>query len=176
MVGICNGFQVMVKAGILPGPLEANEQYPMPQTATLTNNDSGKFEDRWIHLKSGGKCVWTLGMPNVIALPVAHGEGKFIPLSDDILEKLKQRQQIVFTYVNAQGGAPKYPENPNGSTEHIAGITDKTGQILGLMPHPERHFLVIQHPSWTRSPNKEKFGAGAKIFENGINYVKEKLL
>jgi len=171
VIGICNGFQVLVKAGILPG-LDARSG----QEATLFNNDSAKFEARWTHLTVGGKSVWTKGMPGRIDLPVAHGEGKFIPVSDNVLQLLKQNSQIVFRYCTADGRKPVYPGNPNGSVEDIAGICDTTGRVLGLMPHPERHFFAIQHPSWTRRPQTGEFGDGAKIFENGMNYVKRYLL
>ncbi|HBO97876.1 MAG TPA: phosphoribosylformylglycinamidine synthase I [Candidatus Omnitrophica bacterium] len=194
MLGICNGFQVMVKAGILPGPLDAQpgkghdsffprEEPAGAQTATLTDNDSGKFEDRWCHLKTEGKSVWTGGLGDVVYFPVAHAEGKFIPHSRDVLAKLRDNGQVAFRYCNPQGGKPSYPENPNGSVDDIAGITDKTGRILGLMPHPERHFLFTQHPCWTRlslpagkaGPNG-KHGHGAKIFANGVQYVQKHLL
>ena len=176
MIGICNGFQMLVKAGILPGPLNGGGQNPFEQTVTLITNDCGKFEDRWIYLKPSGKSVWTEGISGVISLPVAHGEGKFIPEDQGVAQKLKENGQIVFRYCNAFGGKPKYPENPNGSVDDIAGITDRTGRIFGLMPHPERHFLFVQHPHWTRLNKKAQLGDGAKIFQNGVNYVKEKLL
>jgi phosphoribosylformylglycinamidine synthase len=182
IIGICNGFQILVKAGILPGPFtpEAGEH----QTVTLTNNDSGKFEDRWTHLKVEGKSVWTEGLGSVIYIPVAHGEGKFIPSSDDVMAALKGNGQVALRYVHADGkpACGAYPENPNGAIDDVAGVTDATGRILGLMPHPERHFLFTQHPFWTRlakSPQgtrKSKFGDGAKVFENGVNYVKKNLL
>jgi phosphoribosylformylglycinamidine synthase len=115
-------------------------------------------------------------MPDRIYLPVAHGEGKFIPREKKVLETLSANNQIVMRYCTPEGAKPAYPDNPNGSTEDIAAITDTTGRILGLMPHPERHFLFEQHPYWTRLTQKSDFGDGAKIFENGINYVKEHLL
>lgn len=175
MMGICNGFQVMVKAGILPGSLKDKNQ-PFKQMATLVNNDSGRFEDRWIHLKACGKSVWTEGLPKVIYLPVAHGEGKFVPEDKVILDELRQNNQIAFRYAAADGKNPQYPENPNGSVNDIAGITDSTGRVLGLMPHPERNFLFIQHPQWTRFEKKGKWGDGAKIFDNGVKYVKKNLI
>ncbi|MDE2232007.1 MAG: phosphoribosylformylglycinamidine synthase I [Candidatus Omnitrophica bacterium] len=171
IIGICNGFQILTKAGILPG-LELNSG----QEATLFYNDSAKFEDRWVHLKVEGRCVWTRSLPQQIYLPVAHGEGKFIPRDRQVLETLAANGQIALRYCSADGGRPSYPDNPNGSVENIAGLCDTTGRILGLMPHPERHFLFEQHPFWTRLAKKSPFGDGAKIFENGINYVKENLL
>jgi phosphoribosylformylglycinamidine synthase len=176
IIGICNGFQIMVKAGILPGPFAADALDH--QTVTLTHNDSGKFESRWTHLKVEGKSVWTEGLGNTIFVPVAHGEGKFIPCRDEIMTALKANGQVAFRYVHADGkpACGAYPENPNGAIDDIAGITDTTGRILGLMPHPERHFLFTQHPFWTRLDKKSKLGDGAKVFENGVNYVKKNLL
>jgi phosphoribosylformylglycinamidine synthase len=189
IIGICNGFQILVKAGILPG-LETGwtslGNQRGRQEATLFYNDSAKFEARWVHLKVESRCVWTRGMPPQIYLPVAHGEGKFIPRDKKVLDALAGNGQIVFRYCGSDGGKPSYPENPNGAVEDIAGICDTTGRVLGLMPHPERHFLFEQHPFWTRLkyqsviPAKAGiqnpiFGDGAKIFANGVNYVKENL-
>lgn len=178
LIGICNGFQVLVKAGILPGAVTAQEEndYNAPVSTTLMTNDSGKFEDRWIHLSVDSRSPWLKDLKRIIYLPVAHGEGKFVTVDNSILESLRKNGQIAFRYCTFDGDKPFYPENPNGSADHIAGITDKTGRILGLMPHPERHFLFTQHPFWTRLPKNGKFGDGAKIFENGVKYVKENLL
>jgi phosphoribosylformylglycinamidine synthase subunit PurQ / glutaminase len=177
IIGICNGFQVLVRAGILAGPLTDEPWQPgMTQNVTLTYNDSGKFEDRWVHLALSGKSVWTQGVDESIYIPVAHAEGKFVPRDKDVLKKLKDNGQVVFRYCDTKGRTPQYPDNPNGSVDHIAGISDRTGRILGLMPHPERHFLFTHHPFWTRLDKKNKHGQGAKIFENGVNYVKENLL
>ncbi len=178
IIGICNGFQVLVKSGILPGLLEKEEEqvYDSSQKVTLTNNDSGKFEDRWSYLKVEGQNVWTEGLEDIVYYPVAHAEGKFVTLQSSILNRLQKNGQIAFRYCDSDGAKPKYPENPNGSAGDIAGITDQTGRILGLMPHPERHFLFTHHPYWTRLDNNGRYGQGAKIFENGVNYVKKHLL
>ena len=178
ILGICNGFQVLVRAGILPGPLDENTSWTKDtkQNISLTYNDSGKFEDRWIYLRVSGHSIWTQGFPEVIYLPVAHAEGKFVPDNKEVLNQLKKNHQIVFRYCDQNGNPTSYPYNPNGSVDNIAGITDRTGRILGLMPHPERHFLFIQHPFWTRLERKSLYGQGAKIFENGVKYVKEHLL
>lgn len=178
IIGICNGFQVLVRAGILPGPLtgEWRGADDFKQTATLTYNDSGKFEDRWVHLRLSGRSIWSEGLDKVIFVPVAHGEGKFMTADETVLKQLEANGQIVFRYADSQGRDAAYPENPNGSVNHIAGITDRTGRILGLMPHPERHFLFYQHPSWTRLPRPAKFGPGARIFQNGVDYVRTNLL
>lgn len=172
IIGICNGFQILTKAGLLPGLNQGQGQ-----DATLFNNDSAKFEARWVHLKvNGSACVWTQGMEDQIYLPVAHGEGKFIPKNAQVLNQLKANRQIVFSYCSADGGKPQYPDNPNGSTEDIAGVCDPTGRVMGLMPHPERHFMFEQHPAWTRLHRSGDYGHGAAIFKNGIDYVKKNLL
>ena len=172
-IGICNGFQILVKTGFLPGPLKESGDY---QDVTLMTNDSAKFEARWVRLKTGGKGPWTQNLQDVIYLPVAHGEGKFVVRDTGILNRLKSNSQISFRYCDAQGNSGEYPLNPNGSVEDIAGITDATGQILGLMPHPERFFSFTQCPSWTRLEKTSDYGDGAKIFENGIEHVKKHLL
>ncbi|MFH1359495.1 MAG: phosphoribosylformylglycinamidine synthase I [Candidatus Omnitrophota bacterium] len=178
IIGICNGFQVMVKAGLLPGTMngQRNSGRDFAQRATLMINDSGKFEDRWVHLKPAGHCVWTEGMEEPVSFPVAHGEGKFVCQDAKTLKSLKDDGQVIFRYCDPLGGDPVYPENPNGSVDHIAGITDSTGRVFGLMPHPERHFLSTQHPAWTRLKKKTRFGDGARIFHNGVDYVKKNLL
>jgi phosphoribosylformylglycinamidine synthase len=115
-------------------------------------------------------------LPEVIYLPVAHGEGKFIPKNDLTLKDLKKNGQVVFRYVDKNGNLPGYPENPNGSVENIAGICDRTGRILGMMPHPERHVTYLQHPNWRRYDRGEKgLGIGLKMFENGVNFAKNYL-
>jgi phosphoribosylformylglycinamidine synthase len=181
IIGICNGFQILAKAGILPGLGWSSyrtlaDARNIGQEATLFYNDSAKFEARWVPLKVESRCVWTKGMPPQIYLPVAHGEGKFIPKDKKVMDALIANGQIALRYCSSDGSKPSYPDNPNGSTDDIAGICDTTGRILGLMPHPERHFLFEQHPYWTRLTKTSDYGDGAKIFENGVNYVKENLL
>jgi phosphoribosylformylglycinamidine synthase len=139
-------------------------------------NDSAKFESRWVRLKTGGKGPWLHGLEDIIYMPVAHGEGKFVARDAALLKHLRSKEQIALRYCDTQGKSGGYPVNPNGSVDDIAGICDKTGQILGLMPHPERFFHFTQFPSWTRSQKKSEYGDGAKIFENGVSYVKENLL
>ncbi|MCX5705020.1 MAG: phosphoribosylformylglycinamidine synthase I [Candidatus Omnitrophica bacterium] len=166
IIGICNGFQILVKSGLLPG----NDL--LKQETSLIINDSGKFESRWAYLKTKNNCVWTKSLPKVIYLPVAHGEGKFVAKDKKTLERLKKNKQIIFQYCDADGEFAGYPENPNGSTDHIAGICDETGRILGLMPHPERHVLRQQHPRWTQN-KKNMEGDGLQIFKNGVEYAKK---
>lgn len=169
IIGICNGFQILVKSGLLPGNAD------FKQEASLIINDSGKFEDRWVYLKSSQKkCVWTKDLPEVIYLPVAHGEGKFVVQDKAILERLNAKEQIVFRYCNKAGQDCRYPENPNGSIEDVAGISDETGRILGLMPHPERHIDSLQHPHLTDSPAKNS-GEGLLIFKNGVEFAVKNL-
>jgi phosphoribosylformylglycinamidine synthase I len=169
IIGICNGFQILVKSGLLPGNAE------FKQEVSLILNDSAKFEDRWVYLrKFRVKCIWTKDLPEIIYLPVAHGEGKFMVSDRKVLERLKKNGQIVFQYSDQGGRLAAYPDNPNGSTESIGGICDDTGRILGLMPHPERHTAFWQHPRWTAKKIK-KDGDGLQIFKNGVVYCKKNL-
>lgn len=170
IIGICNGFQVLVKSGILPGNSNFNQE------TTLTINDSGKFEDRWVYLKSvSRKCIWTKDLPEIIYLPVAHGEGKFVTKGKSVLEKLKKNRQIVFQYCDKNGCLTGYPFNPNGSVANIAGICDETGRIFGLMPHPERHSFRTQHPQWISLKIKSQEAEGLTIFRNGVEYARKYL-
>jgi len=169
IIGICNGFQVLVKAGLLPEISFKNGK----QEVTLTNNDSGKFEDRWIYLKPiSEKCVFTRGIETIVYYPVAHAEGKFIPKDDSVLQRLKANDQIVFQYTNPNGDLADYPWNPNGSIENIAGICDPSGRVFGLMPHPERHFHPTHHPRWTRE-GLQKQADGVMIFKNAVEYINQ---
>ncbi len=184
LIGICNGFQVLVKLGILPGHLSgkdssaiATEQPGFEQTATLTFNDSGRFEDRWCTLASSpSPCIWTRGIEKIY-LPIRHGEGKFIPRDADLLQALKNQGQICLRYATAEGKTPgldgqnPYPENPNGSTDHIAGICSADGLRFGLMPHPEAFMLATNHPQWQKLGLKGE-GAGIQIFRNAVDYVR----
>lgn len=167
-IGICNGFQILVKSGFLPG------NAVLEQEASLIINDSGSFQDRWVHVRSEApagkeplKCVWTQNLPGVVYLPIAHGEGKFVVKDSAVLDRLDKNGQIVFRYCSAEGALKGH--NPNGSVGNIAGICDPTGRILGLMPHPERHIEYSQHPRW----HKEKAGDGLLILKNGVEYVRK---
>ena len=169
-IGICNGFQILVKAGILPSGAIGAEQ-----EVTLTGNDSGKFEDRWVYLRPEFNiCIWTQGVEEMIELPVAHGEGKFLPKDRTVLEHLLGYGQIVFHYADSRGLEAGYPWNPNGSVGSIAGICDPTGRIFGLMPHPERHVNGTQHPRWTREGRAGE-GDGLKLFKNGVTWAAKHL-
>ncbi len=163
ILGICNGFQALVKAGILPWLSDGGS----PQL-TLAANDSGKFECRWVHLvvNKESPCVFTRGIARMY-LPVAHGEGKVIA-APKVLPELN----IVLYYTDEQGNTSAgYPYNPNGSVENIAGICDASGRVFALMPHPERHIRGTQHPQWTRQGGKE-YGDGFQVFLNAVKWVK----
>jgi len=160
ILGICNGFQVLLKAGLILPP---DEEGPV---ATLAHNDDGRFQDRWVHLEvKPGKCPFLKGMSRM-AVPIAHGEGKFVTRKDWIVKGLVETDQAVLRYVDANG---KRGGNPNGSQEDIAGICDISGRVLGLMPHPERHVLPTQHPQWTRHGLKEE-GEGMPLFRNAVEF------
>lgn len=170
IIGICNGFQLMVKLGLLPA---FNGKY-FEQTVTLSFNDSGRFEDRWVHLKINpdSPCVFTKGMTGVY-LPVRHGEGKFIPKNDAILKKLHKSGQIVVRYSEADYCriAESYPANPNGSIDAIAGICNETGRLFGMMPHPEAYTHRTNHPRWTREDLPEE-GMGLSFFKNAVDFIR----
>ena len=165
ILGICNGFQTLLKAGLIVPP---DEDGPL---ATLAHNTSGKFEDRWVHLQATpGKCVFLKGVGRVY-LPVAHGEGNFVVRQEWILKGLEQAGQVVLRYVSGAGGPGDYPDNPNGSMGHVAGLCDASGRVLGLMPHPERHVLPTHHPQWTRHGLASE-GEGLRLFRNAVEYFK----
>ncbi|MFH1381480.1 MAG: phosphoribosylformylglycinamidine synthase I [Chloroflexota bacterium] len=162
ILGVCNGFQVLVKAGFLPEPFAGE-----PSQITLTNNDSGKFECRWIHLAANkaSPCVFTQGI-DTMYLPVAHGEGKLVA-DAGLLPKLNAVLYYTDERSNTRAG---YPDNPNGSMNNIAGICDSTGRIFGLMPHPERHVRSSQHPQWPRLGTKQ-YGDGFPVFLNAVRWA-----
>ena len=159
ILGICNGFQVLVRSGLLPGRGVA---------ATLTRNDLGRFESRWVRLgPTPGRSPF-LNDAEPMELPVAHGEGRFLTGTPEDLESLERSGRVVLRYLDVNDAATdQYPANPNGSLGAVAGLCDETGRILGLMPHPERHVMRLQHPRWTRiGLNGE--GDGLRIFRNAV--------
>ncbi len=166
VLGICNGFQVLVKTGILPGGNSAQQQ-----DVTITDNDSGKYEDRWAYLApQTDRCVF-IEPGKQIYLPIAHAEGKIVTKDQATLDRLKSEGHLAFKYVDENGAEGDYPVNPNGSVESAAGLTDATGRVLGLMPHPERFVRRTQHPRWTRSDNVDS--DGMTIFTNAVKYIGE---
>ena len=171
-------MQILVKSGVLL-PDRADEPI-----ATLTLNDSGKFEDRWINLRVvGDKCVFLRGIEQMY-LPIAHAEGKFVTRDEATINRLDSAGQFVLRYApppaprNAAEGVPysaasespalPYPINPNGAARNVAGLCDDTGRVFGLMPHPERHIDPTQHPRWTRE--KQERGDGLAVFENAVRF------
>ncbi|MDL1955676.1 MAG: phosphoribosylformylglycinamidine synthase subunit PurQ [Candidatus Desulfofervidus auxilii] len=173
ILGVCNGFQLMVKLGLLPGFSRYDEQL-----VTLTYNDSSRFEDRWVYLKVDKEtpCIFTKGIEKLY-LPIRHGEGKFIAKNNEILKSIENSHLAVVKYIDPKTDNPtmEYPYNPNGSINAIAGICDSTGRLFGLMPHPEAYLHYTNHPQWTREKLPEE-GMGLMIFRNAIEYIKENLL
>jgi phosphoribosylformylglycinamidine synthase subunit PurQ / glutaminase len=196
ILGICNGFQVIIKSGLLL------DDEPCGPPATLTYNDSGKYEDRWVRLGvASEKCVFLRGIERMY-LPVAHGEGKFIARDQAALGRLEAAGQLALRYVPLTAASPlarysgrgaggeadtplalysgrgaggegstrlPFPDNPNGSMADVAGVCDTTGRVLGLMPHPERHLDPTHHPRWTRG-EAGPVGDGLQLFQNAVRY------
>jgi phosphoribosylformylglycinamidine synthase subunit PurQ / glutaminase len=172
ILGVCNGFQLLVKLGLLP----ALAGHPAVQGVSLTHNDSGRFEDRWVHLvvEPESPCVFTRGLSRLY-LPVRHGEGKFIPADDDVLRRLENASLSALRYADPEGlPTSAYPWNPNGSVGAIAGLCDPTGRIFGLMPHPEAFLHRTNHPRWTREELPEE-GQGVALFRNAVEFARENL-
>ncbi len=182
MIGICNGFQVLVKIGLLPDPATLQPGGSGKQTVTLADNTCGRFVDEWVGLTVPGdtNCIWTRdtdGQVNLksLDLPIAHGEGRFVVDNDDRLRALRENGQIAFRYAASGADDVSFTGNPNGSVDNIAGICDPTGTILGLMPHPERFTHVTNHPLWTRLPELvSETPAGLRLFENAVAFAKAK--
>lgn len=190
VIGICNGFQALVKSGILPGSdtreskldnsnaRTSNIEYSNTRISniesrdiTLTFNECGHFECRWVTLQPISQtCIWTCDLPEIIACPIAHGEGNFQANIESRISALVANDQIALTYVHPDGSPANgdYPANPNGSLLDIAGICNPAGNVLGLMPHPENHIHPWQHPRHTRG---EAGGSGLALFENGVKYA-----
>jgi phosphoribosylformylglycinamidine (FGAM) synthase-like amidotransferase family enzyme len=188
IIGICNGFQILMKTDLLVAADDAGPK------ATLAANESRKFEDRWVRLGvAGNKCVFLSGIAEM-ELPVAHGEGRFMTRDAATLAALRENGQLVLRYESLQRagasspptvengaedgparahGQPSvpYPANPNGAVENIAGICDASGRVFGLMPHPERFVDPTQHPNWTRGPQRD-FGDGLRVFQNAVRYFR----
>ncbi len=165
ILGICNGFQVLIKTGFV---VPADGQ-GLP--VTLTWNHNGRYDCRWVNLRPiSENCVFTKGM-DTMYLPIAHAEGRFVVRDSSTMNSLVSQQQVALKYVNPDGsnGHVPYPYNPNGSDENIAGVCDDSGRVFGLMPHPERFIDRTQHPQWTRLP-EDLTADGLRIFENAVQY------
>jgi phosphoribosylformylglycinamidine synthase len=170
ILGVCNGFQVLVKAGLLPDPFD-----DASSRLTLANNDSGRFVDCWIRLKVSSLKSEFLKEEEILELPIAHGEGKFLPADDQALRRWEQGGQLVLKYVDSEGREAGHPWNPNGSAANVAGMCDPTGRVLGLMPHPERFQDAVNHPQWTRRGRAIE-PDGLKFFRNAREYVERNLI
>jgi len=174
-LGICNGFQVLLKAGILPGGSgEWNQEAPSTPVATLTWNANGRYTDLWVKLKvASSKNVFLRGI-DTLDCPIAHGEGRLVTHHPAVLQKWIENDQIALQYhseTSSEDGAGllPFPFNPNGSISNIAGLGDPTGRVLGLMPHPERFLFATQHPQWTRLRLRGE-GKGMQVFRNAVEY------
>jgi phosphoribosylformylglycinamidine synthase len=179
ILGICNGFQVLVEAGLLPS---FKGMSPYPEAVLATNFPPG-YNCRWIYLRheNDGKCMFTWNIPKgkVLRMPVAHSEGRFMfakEKEEQFLERLYENNQLVFRYCNKNGGYADgcFPANPNGSFHDIAGICNPEGTVFGLMPHPERAFYWWQQPDWTRQKHMSEYGDGKLIFESLVSYLEKK--
>jgi len=177
MIGVCNGFQVLVQVGLLPGPT-GGEAWPADaaprQRVALTDNQDARFTDRWVGVRfePSSVCLWTRGLndgvdgasdADVQQLPVAHGEGRFVPESPEVIADLERAGQV----------ALRYQDNYNGSAGAVAGICDPSGRIFGLMPHPERYMEWTRHPYWTRLSGAVRATPtpGARMFRNAVEAV-----
>lgn len=180
---VCNGFQIAVQAGLLPGPT-AGQQWPSEpaeQEVSLTFNTGGRFIDKWIpvHAVENSVCIWTKGLqddfrdsPDAMMLPIAHGEGRLVARDEAVLDRLRQNGQIALRYGSSfrSATAATHPANPNGSTDDIVGICDISGRVFGLMPHPERYLDWTRHPFWTRLDSRTRQGdtPGLRMFRNAV--------
>ncbi len=168
IIGICNGFQALVKSGILPNPMEKG----LPRRVTLIFNSSGHFECRWVILEPVSQvCIWTRGMNQAFTCPVAHGEGRFFAAAPEILQELHSNDQVALVYTGPDGNRAggQYPFNPNGSAGDIAGICNPKGTVLGLMPHPENHIFPYQNPNKFKPTENN----GLTLFTNGVAYASQ---
>ena len=179
ILGICNGFQVLVEAGLLPA-FKGISEYP---EATLATNIPIGYNCRWVYLKheNSGRCLFTQKIPKdkVLRIPVAHAEGRFLfskEKEDRYLKRLYENDQLVFRYCNKDGeyANGEFPVNPNGAFHDIAGICDPTGTVFGLMPHPERAFYGWQLPDWTKTETVPEYGDGKQVFESMVEYLKKR--
>ena len=172
IMGVCNGFQLMVKMGLLPDPRS------LRQTTTLTFNDSGRFIDTWVYLRvdPDSPCVYTRGIQGMY-LPVRHGEGKFVAESEAVLAQIEEEHLAALKYSDAdfRTAAADFPFNPNGSMASVAGLCDRSGRLFGLMPHPEAYVQRTHHPRWSREPQLPEEGMGLALYRNAVDFIRNEL-
>ena len=164
IIGICNGFQVLCKTGLLHGGGGAGG---LP-AATITANISCKYEDRWVRLRRASENCVFLRRAAVYELPVAHGEGRVMACSDEEMNRLAELGCVAMQYTSRNGASVAYPDNPNGSMMDVAGLCDPSGRVFGLMPHPERFIHETQHPEWTSRDTAQ--ADGRAIFESAVDH------
>ncbi|PLX47859.1 MAG: phosphoribosylformylglycinamidine synthase [Desulfobulbaceae bacterium] len=173
ILGVCNGFQLMVKMGLLPG----FDRCYTDRQVSLTYNDSGRFEDRWVNLAvdSASPCVFTKGLTHLY-YPIRHGEGKFVARDDATMQQVLANRLVALRYIDPATLEPttEYPYNPNGSPDGIAGICDPSGRLFGLMPHPEAFLHRVNHPRWTREELPDE-GQGVALFRNAVDFIRTNL-
>ena len=171
VLGICNGMQVLMRLGVLTTEIE----HDGPLAATLTWNNHGRFEDRWVHLAvDETSCVFTKGIERMY-LPMAHAEGKFVAANQGVLDQLRAQGRLAVRYAQGETGGVEnevlaFPANPNGGDANVAGICDASGRVFGLMPHPERHIDPMHHPAWTRRRQQPAEGDGMAMFRNAVQW------
>lgn len=181
VLGICNGMQVLMRLGVLTqsDPVASSsdgDQSSANAPATLTWNNHGRFEDRWVHLLTDKRtpCVFTRGIDQMY-LPMAHAEGKFVAANAGTLQDLGSKGQLAIRYAadgqeQATDEILPFPINPNGADANVAGVCDESGRVFGLMPHPERHIDPTHHPCWTRRKEQPESGDGLAIFKNAVSW------
>ena len=171
VIGICNGFQVLVKCGMLPGGDDGS--FSKKPTCTLFQSDIGRFQDRWIHFSKVSKKRDIVAGVQRVFCPINHGEGKFIPESDELLQELYENDQVVFKYTTADGKvAEKYPDNPNASTDAITGVCNRAGNVLGLMPHPEKYLYPQNSPYWCADGLQKQGSDGRAFFDSIVRFAR----
>jgi phosphoribosylformylglycinamidine synthase I len=163
VLGICNGFQILVRSGLLPATTGSDGA----QEATLAQNVSAHYECRWIRMQvATDRCVF-LEKGAILECPAAHGEGRFVTKDDSVRERMRAAGQFALRYVGPDDGPAEYPWNPSGTPDGVAGVCDPTGRVLGLMPHPERNVESWHHPDWTTGTTPAE-GAGLSVFRNAV--------
>ena len=177
VLGICNGMQVLMQLGVLTEDVAESVSPPVERAATLTWNQHGRFETRWVHLVvDQSPCIFLQGIERMF-LPMAHAEGNFVAANEAVLDTLRKQGRLAIRYCGEEGNGQSisenvlpFPVNPNGAQANVAGVCDASGRVFGLMPHPERHIDATHHPFWTRRDEQPEYGDGFAVFRNAVNY------